>query len=534
MMRSSCYLGLFLALTSGCSCDESTEPVAGGGTGGVGGIGGAGGGAGGSGGSGGASLVFSQARLDALYANPEVYPTIPVRVRAAASVDAVLVRLEDQSFQATGPDAAGEWLAEVDISGLTPGLVTLTAEAEGITTDVDLVLGTEGVMITEFQTDGSGTGPRLFSTDASLSLVYAKREPEHAVLLLTLDGGLRPVGEPVTLLGSPAAPLYAESLVVGDRVGILYQEQGTPYANYFTVVGLDGTELVAPIALDPAGASTARGGALTYDGEAFVAVFRVIGATQKDILWVRVNPETGEVAGPTVIASAGAGLPIVDFIPFSPLSIAPMEGSTLVAFEGEVPIPSLGLDIPHSHYVTVQADGAASPPVRFEQDDFTFHYEARLFTVQDKLVSLWSSGDLTDETIPIPTDFRTKVLGADGEFPSGDGNMVLDAPDDRAEPFMLSHSHHHAVLAWTDHRSYTEEGIQNGRIELFTASVSDALEADEPVIFPHARFIATTGELNAAPANPSGSNVVLTWVDERHGGGVTDPRPEVFLETAWY
>jgi hypothetical protein len=42
--------------------------------------------------------------------------------------------------------------------------------------------------------------------------------------------------------------------------------------------------------------------------------------------------------------------------------------------------------------------------------------------------------------------------------------------------------------------------------------------------------VAGTTMLWAAPA---GTNALLTWVDERHGGGVLDPRPEVYFETAW-
>jgi hypothetical protein len=27
---------------------------------------------------------------------------------------------------------------------------------------------------------------------------------------------------------------------------------------------------------------------------------------------------------------------------------------------------------------------------------------------------------------------------------------------------------------------------------------------------------------------------VLLWVDERHGMGIMDPKPEMWMETAWY
>jgi len=43
--------------------------------------------------------------------------------------------------------------------------------------------------------------------------------------------------------------------------------------------------------------------------------------------------------------------------------------------------------------------------------------------------------------------------------------------------------------------------------------------------------VAGTSHLDAAPA---GTNVILAWIDERHGLGIMDPKPEVFLETVWF
>ena len=45
------------------------------------------------------------------------------------------------------------------------------------------------------------------------------------------------------------------------------------------------------------------------------------------------------------------------------------------------------------------------------------------------------------------------------------------------------------------------------------------------------RFVAGTSDLMETNA---GSNVVLVWVDERHGNGIADPKPELYFETAWF
>jgi hypothetical protein len=106
---------------------------------------------------------------------------------------------------------------------------------------------------------------------------------------------------------------------------------------------------------------------------------------------------------------------------------------------------------------------------------------------------------------------------------------VFDAVDDRDEPFWLPYRGAAGLLAWWDHRAYTLDPTR-GRIELYAAATADDLTAGEPVVFGHARCVAGTTMLWAAPA---GTNALLTWVDERHGGGVLDPRPEVYFETAW-
>jgi hypothetical protein len=49
-------------------------------------------------------------------------------------------------------------------------------------------------------------------------------------------------------------------------------------------------------------------------------------------------------------------------------------------------------------------------------------------------------------------------------------------------------------------------------------------------VFRDARFIADTAHFSAIAA---GTNAVVVYLDERDGGGVLDPRPEVRLETVW-
>jgi hypothetical protein len=75
--------------------------------------------------------------------------------------------------------------------------------------------------------------------------------------------------------------------------------------------------------------------------------------------------------------------------------------------------------------------------------------------------------------------------------------------------------------------------LLEGRIELFAASVTDAMTdgAVAPhVVFEHARFVAGTADPDLVALGP---NAAMTWIDERNGGSVVNPRPEVRLETWW-
>jgi hypothetical protein len=146
-------------------------------------------------------------------------------------------------------------------------------------------------------------------------------------------------------------------------------------------------------------------------------------------------------------------------------------------------------------------------------------------------VPIWTYSDLNDPaTNPAEHFAGARVpLAVLNEAPWTATEFFM-APDDRDDPFLIAHPPDYGVLAWTDHRRYTDDPL-HGRIELYVATVDDALAAGTPVVFGHARFFAGLSDLNATTA---GSNVILVWADNRHSMGITDPRPEVYLDTAWY
>ena len=59
-----------------------------------------------------------------------------------------------------------------------------------------------------------------------------------------------------------------------STIGIVYQQRGGPYKNYFTIVNRDGAELLAPIGLDPQDRYGSNSGDITYTGTGYDVVWR--------------------------------------------------------------------------------------------------------------------------------------------------------------------------------------------------------------------------------------------------------------------
>jgi len=239
------------------------------------------------------------------------------------------------------------------------------------------------------------------------------------------------------------------------------------------------------------------------------------------------------VTGPAVVAASGADDPIGGFQPHSFISVEAIDGKSMVGFVRDRYDDVLELSIPKSQVVLVDIDGTVlSTDYSGLETDWTFHHECRVFEANDRFLPVWSAQDLTSSEQNIPTDFfATHADDAGALDPArGKGAVVLTAADHRVEMSFAEHSESFGVLAWLDERSYADS-ITSGRIELYAATVGDELEASDEVVFSHARFIEGTAQLNLVTA---GSNALLLWIDERHGGGITDSKPEMWFETAWF
>jgi hypothetical protein len=520
----------------------------GGGSGGMGGGGGSGGGGSG-GGSGGASLTITlpQALEGALWADPDVYATLPLRIvvgnGSATSVD---VTVGGTTVSAVD-DGNGNWLASLPVTSLIDGNqeldVDATASGASGSAKLTLGIGRAGAQLTSFASVGVAQSPTLLrDVDGTSGLWLAwtdRSQTQQKAWLQKLDGAGRFTGTRTLLVdaGANDEVLYARvAKGANGTLGVLYQTHGGAYKNWFAIVAPDGSVKKPAVAIDPSGMYGSFGGDIAFDGSGYVFAWRSNdGNGHSTVYWERVDESGASTVGPVVVAKTGAGTaadPIGGIDPFAFVKIQATATVSAIGFvrahydafaDSAIPKAELALIAPNGNVVTSgYADRA---------HDELWHRESRVYKVGGDLVALWTAKDLYDTADnPRNVIYGGKLSATGTMSPGGAGATVVNEADDRDEPFLVAHPERYGVLAWLDHRAYTLDP-NNGRIQLYVAPVGADLATGTPVVFPHARFVAGTSDLTLAT---QGTNVVVLWVDERHGNGIADPKPELYFETAWF
>ena len=456
---------------------------------------------------------FTQAIGGAMWVDPDAYATIPIHVHAAAPVT---ISVDGAPYATT---ATGDvYTALVPTAGFTDGEHTITAGNATAT----LVAGRDGMQWTQIGVDGNAATPRLHRLGGKLAMTWTAGSPRTAWLQL-LDGAGRKLGEPTALVGGTDDVLYARTAFGAptdggsDSIGVLFQRRGGPYTNFFTVVTSDGAERVAPIALDGDRLGSYSGD-VVFANAGYDLVWRTNdGAGSSDIRWMHVDEATGTVTGPIVVATKGNDDPNGGFDPITNVTIHP---AGLVAFSRYLYDPTLELEILKCQLATITNAAATTAVVA---PGFTWDDDCRILDDGTGPVIVRTGKDLTSSADNPPDEmFASRI-------PLGTGTkLIVSAPESREEPVLVGTSAA-PILAWTDARSYAVD-ITHGEVELYAAVLGADLVAGDNIRFAHSHVVEGTADLRAAPA---GENAIVTWVDERHGGSVVDPKPEVYLETIW-
>jgi hypothetical protein len=485
------------------------------------------------------AVALPQALAGSMWADPDAYPTIPVHVAVTGTASAVSIALDGGS--AVAATAAGsDWIAQLSIGSVADGAHALVATATGddgtaLTATANLAIGHAGIKWTDFATDSVSATPRLHAVGGKLIVTWSDVSSGTRVdWLQELDGAGSAVGDRVALLGGADQQdiLYARTVFGASTLGAMYQWRGDPYVDWFTIVAPDGTQPFAPIALDPDGRVGGWGGDVAFDGTSYFVTWRTAaGPGMFDVRWMKIDEATGAVTGPIVVAVPGAddaADPHGSFDAISNVGVRALgSGASAVAFSRYEYTSSIDTDVLHCEYAILGGDGAITASVLGPTGSLMWSTECRVLDTTAGPIALWATRDLNspDDNPPIALASAAFTAGAlpDGR---GNGNLMVTAPDQRSEPWIVSTAGPQ-LMAWIDDRNYDTIG----RIQLMAAPLTEELAVTQPpTIFDHARFLEGEADVNGAPI---GTNAMITWIDERAGGNVNNPTPEIYFETLW-
>jgi hypothetical protein len=478
-------------------------------------------------------VALPQALGGAMFANPDAYPTIPVHViveTEGGEPPGVTVTLDKAEIAAV-PDADGTgWIAQVPIAAIENGDHELVASSGGIDATAQLVIGREGVQYTKISVDGNAGTPRLHRAGDRLFLTWTDISGgARMAWKQEIDGAGRRIGEKVALAGGPGKEdvLYARTAFGSTTVGVVYQQRGGPYTSFFTIVGMDGSVVLAPIALDPVDRFGSYSGDIAFTGDGYDVVWRTNnGMGSSDIRWLHADEATAAASEPIIVAAPGNRDPNAGFDPFTNVSVRRMGDTSLVAFNRYLYDAQLDLELPRCQLATIRGGAVVSTEVVDAGGGFFWDDDCRVLSDATSPLVARAGKDLTSsEDNPPDIMFVTRVPLAPGRGP---GAVSVMAPETRNEPTLVATSAA-PILAWADSRSYAN-GITTGEVELYAAPLDGDLVTGANIRFAHTHFIESTADIRGAAL---GTNAMLTWIDERHGGTILDPKPEVYLETAW-
>ncbi|MBA2540995.1 MAG: hypothetical protein H0V17_15250 [Deltaproteobacteria bacterium] len=481
-------------------------------------------------GGGNASAIrFTQSIGGAMWVNPDAFPIIPVHVLVDGAPTEVTISLDGVEVEAVRDGEGPRYTAMIDVTALGDGTHELLAKSHGVSSTAVLAAGREGIQWTSIAVDKNAATPRLHKLGEQLFLTWTDISSGSRVAWIQqLDGAGRRIGDKSALVGGDGQEdkHYARTAAGASTMGVLYQERGGPYKNFFAIVGRDGSPTIEPIVLDPNDRFGSNSGDVVFTGTGYDLVWRTnSGAGSSDIRWMHVDEATGAITGPIIAASPGAGDPQAGFDAITNVTIRHHHGTSLIAFSRYVYDTELELELLRCQLASV-TDGVATTALIGIGDPWVWDNDCRILDDGTGPVAVRSVKSLTSSDDNPPDELFATRVPLDSA--RGDGRMIVTAPETRVEPTMIGTTAA-PIMAWSDARKYAID-ITQGEVELYAAVLGPDLVATTHVGFPHSHFIEGSADIRGAAA---GENAILTWIDERHGGSVLEPRPEVYLETVW-
>ncbi len=523
--------------------------------------------AGGGGEAGGTTLSFPQLVHGVARVDTAAFQTIPLVVATSGATPATVSVTLDGANPVTATASASDptqLVAKLAVGTLPSGTHALAATATSGagqtlgTATGSLVVAASSLQFTKYADVGPAYSSNVVMAPSGDRLgftwVSVANGKSHQLFLDYLDGaGARLLPADVVINDPNDEPLTGYTAFSGDDIGVVYnaaQPAGGHWLVKMRVVDSTGAEKVPVMDLTQGeGAfSLAAAGA---DPGGFSAAWLHIrplddaGADPPvEVRFARYDLKAGKLVGPIVLdadqpQAAGSMQGVQQLEPLAELGIACNQTLCLVLYSRDVYNAEVDLNVAKLFLATVDlASGQlVGPPQAVETTDWDMQlFGQQLVALADgSFVLAYTAVDTAAAVTPItPCDSTlerdllfTVKLDATGKL-QGTPQPIFDFQGSREYPRIAPHPAGWALF-WEDQRS--ECNATGGHIGMaMNVAAPDLKSLLDP-------YLEAPGSIGLPPEDPSlavtGTSFVAAWSDDRDGMGLTDPKPELFLETYW-
>jgi hypothetical protein len=474
-------------------------------------------------------ILLPQAAGGALRANPEMQPEVPLRIELRTEgrdcPTAVSVRLDGEAVNSTAEAEVGRFTARLPIASLAAGAHPLQVSTKGPqeVLETELHIGSEGLRFGDWEETRSPGTPRLHRRGGELWLTWVDRFGGHRrPWMQRIDGAGRPLTDRILLVDSEE-PIYAARVAFGPEGAAVLFHANNPRNTRLAVVDDEGTQLMAPLDLDPPDRWGTVGADIAYADGAFHLAWRVWNqGSAGEVYWARLDASTLSLTGPTQVAASGNDDPDGLFPSNSFVKIEPGQGWSAVSFVRRRQVVAFGGTMQKAQLAMVGDDGELRETRFLTSDsDLLWQKESHVHRIGEAVVPVWTSDDF-NEADPIQTQLQAVALDSSGAVVGDPLTLVQDA-NKRGEPLLVAHPSLHALMAWSDQRNKAAPGGDHS--DLYVAPLNAQLALGPELRVPHAVLFSDLAQLDGAEV---GGNLVLSWRDDRNGV------LELFLESLWF
>jgi hypothetical protein len=452
-------------------------------------------------------VSFPQAVNGGLWANPDLFSEIPLRLNSAAG-KTIEVTIADETYVAL-ENSDTEYVVNISISSMDDGEHTIEVWIDGkkISVAPKLSIGRQGYRFAEWESVGDATSAQLHYLRDTLYLSWVDEKDGYGRHWLqeinSLGLGL---GNPISLSPEETVVKEARAAVGTGYIASLYQQEDGSLRSWLRITNLIGTEVIAPIDLD--GTSTGvLGGDLTYSDRSFYSVWRNIDNGIENVNWLRISPSIQEIQGPEIIIN----------------SVVEMEDSPSIEVIDEISMVALtkpfedseSENIVQQNYTLVlDEEGVLQEEVALSNADQEGAL-TKVFNINDNFTILWSL--LSPEA-----RIFGSIIDSNEDQIAVEPTEIVEVYNEHSNLNIVHHLEQDPVLFWSQKNHSSET-------EIIFGSLDETLNITNSRTIPYAHLIET----DQLTGINIGTNVLLVWSDVQETGDEST-KSELYFETLWF